>query len=267
MEHLVTLRANTVARSPGHGHAACSAALPTYPLSTRHNLSSSPSRSGLRGWSHSGDGIVEASVYLPPASVFPLRNSVAEMRRKRGPHASARPQAWHCFSNLGVRANDKRERSGRGGLSRNYSGSVKNGPSASAPAIWFRQAARVSDFSKLIRRVSADWLQPAFEVLDTNLMLGLGMLHLDGDRRLAASDVLDPFILTKDPQGLGNRFVEAGCGHLDSVFNSDKINARNPARLQSHTWHLAYSFFIRYPSAQSQDRVFPRSLLDFELDF
>jgi hypothetical protein len=46
------------------------------------------------------------------------------------------------------------------------------------------------------------------------------MLHLNGDRRLTASDALDPFILAKDPQGLGNRFVEAACSHLESLFNS-----------------------------------------------
>jgi hypothetical protein len=98
-------------------------------------------------------------------------------------------------------------------------------------------------------------------------MLGLGLLHLNGDRRLTAPDALDPFILTKDLQRLGDRFVEAACSHLDGVFNAAKINARNPACLQSHTWRLSYSLFIRYLSGRSQGRVFPRPLLDFELVF
>ena len=38
-------------------------------------------------------------------------------------------------------------------------------------------------------------------------MLGLGMLDLNGDGCLTAPDALDPFILTEDPQRLGDRFV------------------------------------------------------------
>jgi hypothetical protein len=38
-------------------------------------------------------------------------------------------------------------------------------------------------------------------------------------------------MLTKNPQRLGNRFVQAAGADLNGVFNSAKVNARNSARL------------------------------------
>ena len=77
-------------------------------------------------------------------------------------------------------------------------------------------------------------------------MLGLGMLYLNGDRRLTAPDAFDPFIVAENPQRLGDRLVEAAGTDLDRVLNSAKVNAGNPACLQGHTSQLSYSLFVRY---------------------
>jgi hypothetical protein len=71
------------------------------------------------------------------------------------------------------------------------------------------------------------------------------MLHFNRDRRLTASDVLDPFIVPENPQRLGDRLVDARGADLDRVFNSSEIEAGNPARLQGHTRDLSYSRFLR----------------------
>jgi hypothetical protein len=72
-----------------------------------------------------------------------------------------------------------------------------------------------------------------------------GCFTLNKDRRLTAPDVLDPFIVTENPQSLGYRLVNAADAHLDRVFNASEIETRNLARLQSHTHDLiifAFSF-------------------------
>jgi hypothetical protein len=76
-------------------------------------------------------------------------------------------------------------------------------------------------------------------------MLDLGMLYFNRDRRLAAPDVLDPFIVTENPQGLGDRLIDAAGAHLDSVFNALMVDAGNSARFQSHPQRLSHSLFIR----------------------
>jgi hypothetical protein len=83
-------------------------------------------------------------------------------------------------------------------------------------------------------------------------MLDLGMLHLNRDRRLTVPNTLDPFIVTKNPQRLGDGLVKAAGGHLDGVFNSAKVNARNSACLESHIGQLPYSLFIRYERVVSR---------------
>jgi hypothetical protein len=40
-------------------------------------------------------------------------------------------------------------------------------------------------------------------------MLDLGMLYFNSDRRLTAPEVLDPFVVTENPQSLGDRLVDA----------------------------------------------------------
>jgi hypothetical protein len=77
-------------------------------------------------------------------------------------------------------------------------------------------------------------------------MLGLRMLHLDRDQRLAAPGPVDPIVVTKNPQRLGDRFIETVGAHLDCVLDSAKVNARNSAGLQGHFSQLSYSLFIRY---------------------
>jgi hypothetical protein len=84
------------------------------------------------------------------------------------------------------------------------------------------------------------------EVLDANRMLGLGMFYLNGDRHLTAPHALNPFIVAKNSQRLGDCLVEAAGADLDRVFNPAKVNAGNSARLQSHISQLSYSLFHRY---------------------
>jgi hypothetical protein len=98
-------------------------------------------------------------------------------------------------------------------------------------------------------------------------MLDLGMLHLNGDRGLTTPDALDPFIVTKNSQRLGDCFVEAAGAHLDRVFNPAKVNAGNSAGLQGHSSQLSYSLFIRSLRAGVQGLVFPNPYRLFWLVF
>ena len=61
------------------------------------------------------------------------------------------------------------------------------------------------------------------------------MLHFNRDRRLIASDVLDPFIVTENPQRLCDHLIEVAGAHLDRALNSWEIDAGNFARLQDHS--------------------------------
>jgi hypothetical protein len=51
------------------------------------------------------------------------------------------------------------------------------------------------------------------------------MLHFNKDRRLAAPDVLNSFIVTENPQCLGDRLIEVAGAHLRRVFHSSEIDA------------------------------------------
>jgi hypothetical protein len=74
-------------------------------------------------------------------------------------------------------------------------------------------------------------------------MLGLRMLHLNSDCRLTTPDVLDPIVVTKDPQRLDDSLIKAVCRHLDGVFNPVKIDAGNSACLRSHSSQLSFAFY------------------------
>jgi hypothetical protein len=63
-------------------------------------------------------------------------------------------------------------------------------------------------------------------------MLDLGMLYFNRDRRLTAPEVLDPFIVTENPQSLGDRLVDAAGTNFNRMFNFLKIEKGNFARLQ-----------------------------------
>ena len=75
-------------------------------------------------------------------------------------------------------------------------------------------------------------------------MLDLGMLYFNSDPRLATPDVLDPFVITKNPQRLGDRLVDAAGAYLRRVFHALEIDAGNFARLQGHTYDLPYFAFL-----------------------
>jgi hypothetical protein len=97
-------------------------------------------------------------------------------------------------------------------------------------------------------------------------MLGLRMLHLNYDRRLTTPNALDPIVVTKNPQRLGDGLIKVACRHLDGGFNPAKIDAGNSACLQSHISQLSYSLFIRYQGAV-QGHIFQSPLLIFSLLF
>jgi hypothetical protein len=76
-------------------------------------------------------------------------------------------------------------------------------------------------------------------------MLDLGRLYFNRDGRLAAPEVLDPFVVTKNPQRLGDRLVDAAGTNFNRMFNFLKIETGNFAGLQSHNNDLPYSIFLR----------------------
>jgi hypothetical protein len=71
------------------------------------------------------------------------------------------------------------------------------------------------------------------------------MLYFNRDGRLTVPDVLDPVIIAENPQGLGNRLVDAASTNFNRMFNFLKIETGNFARLQRHIDDLSYSFFLR----------------------
>ena len=60
-------------------------------------------------------------------------------------------------------------------------------------------------------------------------MLYLRMFYDYRDLRLSMADIGDPFILTKNPQPLSNRFIEGIGGHLNDVVYTLRINATHDA--------------------------------------
>ena len=65
-------------------------------------------------------------------------------------------------------------------------------------------------------------------------MLDLGRLYFNRDGRLAAPEVLDPFVVTKNPQRLGDRLVDAAGTNFNRMFNFLQIETGNFSGLQSH---------------------------------
>src|SRR5271155_3848514 len=75
-------------------------------------------------------------------------------------------------------------------------------------------------FKKHLGRRSRGGFQPRLEVLYPNRVLNLGMLYFNRDPRLAAPDVLDPFIVAENPERLSDRLVDAAGAHLRRAFHS-----------------------------------------------
>jgi len=61
-------------------------------------------------------------------------------------------------------------------------------------------------------------------------MLNLGMLYFNSDRRLTVPDVLNPIIVTENPESLGYRLVDAASTNFNRMFNLLKIETGNFAR-------------------------------------
>lgn len=62
-------------------------------------------------------------------------------------------------------------------------------------------------------------------------------------------------VITKNPQRLSDRFIQAVGAQLDGVFNPGKINARNAACLQGHISRLSYSV-VYSPLSNGQSAMF-----------
>ena len=75
-------------------------------------------------------------------------------------------------------------------------------------------------------------------------MLNLAMLYFNHDRRLTMTDLIDPFIVTENAQGLSNRLVDAPGTNFDDMFNLLEIEAGDFARLQGHNDDLlCFAFY------------------------
>ena len=72
-------------------------------------------------------------------------------------------------------------------------------------------------------------------------MLDLGRRYFNRDGRLAASEILDPFVVAQNPQRLGDRLVTDT--NFNCLFNFPKIETGDFARLQGNIDDLSYSFF------------------------
>jgi hypothetical protein len=67
---------------------------------------------------------------------------------------------------------------------------------------------------------------------------------------ITVPDVLNPIIVTENPQSLGYRLVDTASTNFNRMFNFLKIDTGNFARLQRHNDDLSYSLFIRYVAWQ-----------------
>jgi hypothetical protein len=77
-------------------------------------------------------------------------------------------------------------------------------------------------------------------------MLDLRMLYFNHDRRLTMTDVIDPFIIPENSQGLDHRLVDAGGTNFNHMFNLLEVDTGNFARLQSHETNYHISLFLRH---------------------
>ena len=82
-------------------------------------------------------------------------------------------------------------------------------------------------------------------------MLNLGMLYFNSDRGLTVPDVLNPIIVTENPQSLGYRLVDAAGTNFNRMFNFLKIETGDFARLQRHHDDLSFSFSLRQSSSEN----------------
>jgi hypothetical protein len=82
--------------------------------------------------------------------------------------------------------------------------------------------------------------EPVFEVSDPNLVLDLGFLDSDRNRRIL--DRVHPIVLAEDVQSAAYRLIEAAGGYFDPVFRAVRVVTRYFASAKSHMVRLAFRF-------------------------
>jgi hypothetical protein len=65
----------------------------------------------------------------------------------------------------------------------------------------------------------------------------------DIDRRSNMPDIIDPFVVAKNPKGLGYRLIDAAGTNFNRMFNLLEIKTGHFARLQGHEDDLSYFAF------------------------
>ena len=86
-------------------------------------------------------------------------------------------------------------------------------------------------------------------------MLDLGMLYFNHDRRLTMTDVVDPFIVTENSQGLSNRLVDAAGTNFNHMFNLLEIEAGHFACLQGRNDDLSCFAFYSLARVKGGNRL------------
>jgi hypothetical protein len=80
--------------------------------------------------------------------------------------------------------------------------------------------------------------------LHANGMLNLGMLYFNSDRRLTAPDVLDPLIVSENPQSLSDRLVDAAA--LTSTVCLTSLRSKQETlhvfKATTTIYHFRFSF-------------------------
>lgn len=114
-----------------------------------------------------------------------------------------------------------------------------------APAIWFHQEARTSDFSKASQPVSAEWLRAIARNPGTRTVCSTSGCFTR-ERRPTATDLLDPFIVTKNPQRLDDGFIETAA--VTSTVCSTRPHRPGTKLCMPSVPHLriSYSLCIHY---------------------
>jgi hypothetical protein len=74
-------------------------------------------------------------------------------------------------------------------------------------------------------------------------MLDFRMFYFNYDRRLTTTNIIDPFIIPEDSQGLSHRLIDTGGTNLNRMFGLLEIETGYFARLQGHDDDLSHFAF------------------------
>jgi hypothetical protein len=91
----------------------------------------------------------------------------------------------------------------------------------------------------LSRRLSIR-TEPVFEVSDPNLVLDLGFLDSDRNRRIL--DRVHPIVLAEDVQSAAYRLIKTARCDFDGVFRAVRVETRYFASSETHAVILAFRF-------------------------